>query len=99
MKRIVFSIVPIRPFRLDLTVWALRRRPTNQIDYWDGSTFRRVLEIDHKPLEISVEQEGPADRARLVVNATARDLAQSTQVEVKNQLARMLGLRQDLSSF
>ena len=43
MKRIVFSIVPVRPFRLDLTAWALRRGPETTIDCWDGGTVRRVL--------------------------------------------------------
>ena len=99
VKRSFCSIVPIRPFRLDLTVWALRRRPTNQIDGWDGNTYRRVLAIDGTPVDISVQQDGPADRARLVVSATASDLTQSTQMELRNQLDRMLGLRQDLSSF
>ena len=36
---------PIPPFRLDLTVWALRRRPRNLIDRWDGTTYRRVIVI------------------------------------------------------
>ena len=43
-----FSITPIPPFRLDLTVWALRRRPENAIDRWDGRTYRRILIIDVK---------------------------------------------------
>jgi DNA-3-methyladenine glycosylase II len=33
------------PFRLDLTTWALRRRPHNAIDRWDASTYRRVEAI------------------------------------------------------
>jgi DNA-3-methyladenine glycosylase II len=31
-----FVLEPIPPFRLDLTVWTLRRRPDNIIDRWDG---------------------------------------------------------------
>jgi hypothetical protein len=46
VKQIVFSIVPVQLFRLDFTAWALRRRPANTIDCWDGSTFRRVPTID-----------------------------------------------------
>ena len=63
VRRIVFSIVPVRPFRLDLTVWALRRRPANTIDCWDGSTYRRVLTIESRPVEISVQQHGQQNRA------------------------------------
>lgn len=99
MKRVSFILAPVPPFRLDLTVWALRRRPTNQIDCWDGNTFRRVLEIDHEPAEVSVQQDGAADKPSLFVDITAHSLSSSAQKEVKNQLERMLGLRLDLSSF
>ena len=34
---------PVPPFRLDLTVWALRRRARNAIDRWDGTTYCRVV--------------------------------------------------------
>jgi DNA-3-methyladenine glycosylase II len=44
-----FSLVlhPRAPFRLDLTVWALRRRALNEVDAWDGSAYRRVLLLDN----------------------------------------------------
>jgi DNA-3-methyladenine glycosylase II len=44
------------PFRLDLTVWALRRRPDNAIDTWDGRTYRRALEIDGATVELATVQ-------------------------------------------
>jgi DNA-3-methyladenine glycosylase II len=53
-----FSITPIPPFRLDLTAWALRRRPENAIDRWDGRTYRRVLMIDSQAVEVAVHQSG-----------------------------------------
>ncbi len=99
MKRIVFSMVPLRPFRLDLTTWALRRRPVNTIDCWDGRVYRRVLTIDHQPVEVAVEQDGQPDRARLQVNLTGQKLTRRTQVLVKSQLERMLGIRRDLAPF
>jgi hypothetical protein len=40
-----FELRPVPPFRLDLTVWALRRRPRNLVDRWDGTTYRRVIII------------------------------------------------------
>jgi DNA-3-methyladenine glycosylase II len=40
---LTFVLRPIPPFRLDLTVWALRRRPRNLIDRWDGTAYRRVI--------------------------------------------------------
>src|SRR4029079_6430644 len=89
----------VPPFRLDLTVWALRRRPTNQIDCWDGATYRRVLEVNGDPVGVSVHAYGPADNADRLDNLRDHRLARSAQEEVKSQLERMLGSRRDLSSF
>jgi DNA-3-methyladenine glycosylase II len=99
VKRIVFSIVPVRPFRLDFAAWALRRRPENTIDCRDGSTFRRALKIESQPVEISVQQHGQPDRARLEVNLTGRRPTQRTQILAKSLLERMLALSRDLVPF
>ena len=69
MRRIIFSLEPTPPFRLDLTAWAIRRRPGNQMDFWDGETYQRVLAIQGKPALISVTQHGPIDAPRLEVIA------------------------------
>ena len=61
---------PIPPFRLDLTVWALRRRPRNKIDRWDGVTYRRVLVVTGRPTELTVRQEGPLTGSRVIVTTT-----------------------------
>src|SRR6185503_15386679 len=51
-----FSIDPVPPFRLDLTAWALRRRPANIVDRWDGDAYRRTVPIDHTVAEVEVRQ-------------------------------------------
>ena len=61
---------PIPPFRLDLTVWALRRRPRNLIDRWDGTTYRRVIVMEGRPTELAVRQTGSSAAPRLIVTAT-----------------------------
>src|SRR6476660_5259814 len=61
---------PIAPFRLDFTVWALRRRPENLVDRWDGATYRRVLLIHGESVEIRVSQHGSNEAPRLEVNVT-----------------------------
>jgi len=99
VKHTVFSIVPVQPFRLDLTAWALRRRPANTIDCWDGETFRRALMIDGQIVKVAVRQDGPPDRARLQVNLTGGRVTERTQMLTKSLLERMLGLRRDLASF
>jgi DNA-3-methyladenine glycosylase II len=61
-------VVP--PFRLDLTVWALRRRPENKMDRWDGKTFRRGLVLNAKPVEVAVIQIGSMTMPRLQITVT-----------------------------
>src|SRR5690242_10696518 len=60
---------PVAPFRLNLTVWALRRRGRNAIDRWDGTTYRRIVVIEGRPTEIAVRQAGSAAAPRLIVTA------------------------------
>jgi len=43
---------PVPPFWLDLTVWALKRRPTNSIDRWDGNTYSRVMVLGNTSAEV-----------------------------------------------
>ena len=70
VRKIVFQIKPVPPFRLDLTVWALRRRPHYLVDRWDGRTYRRVLLVYEQPLEVAVTQTGPAEAPLLRVEAS-----------------------------
>ncbi len=42
-------------------MWALRRRPINQIDRWDGATYRRTLYVEDVPVEMVMMQLGDAD--------------------------------------
>ena len=43
LDTLTFTVPARPPFRLDLTVWALRRRPDNAVDRWDGGVYRRTL--------------------------------------------------------
>jgi DNA-3-methyladenine glycosylase II len=96
---LVFDIRPAAPFRLDLTVWALRRRPHNMIDRWDGRAFRRVVTLDGRPVELMVEQVAPPSRPRVRVTTDgARDTPASRDAIVAI-LDRALGLRRSLSRF
>ena len=65
-----FALRPVPPFRLDLTVWALRRRPRNLMDRWDGTTYRRVMVIGGRPTELAVRQGVSSTAPRLIVMAT-----------------------------
>jgi DNA-3-methyladenine glycosylase II len=93
------EIAPRPPFRLDLTTWALRRRPDNAIDRWDASRYRRVVSIDGDPIALSVSQEGSANLPRLSVLLTGRPITRSEALSTRSTLDRLLGLSVDLSSF
>jgi DNA-3-methyladenine glycosylase II len=99
VSRIIFSLAPRPPFRLDLTAWAIRRRPENQVDVWDGETYRRVLAIQGKPALISVTQHGRMSAPRLKVIASGERVSARSKDAVVLALERLLGLRIDLSDF
>jgi DNA-3-methyladenine glycosylase II len=99
MDRITFSVQPVAPFRLDLTVWALRRRAQNIIDRWDGSTYRRVLIAEEKPLEVEVFQTGPLDMPLLSMTVTGTKFSSDTKALATSALTRMLGTDADLCEF
>jgi DNA-3-methyladenine glycosylase II len=96
---VTFSLTPVAPFRLDLTAWALRRRPSNVIDRWDGETYRRVLVMNGNATEVAVTQSGPPDSPRRWVSLTGRRSESEIKAFAKTSLERLLGLRINLAEF
>jgi DNA-3-methyladenine glycosylase II len=93
-------IEPRAPFRLDLTAWALRRRPHNEIDRWDGSTYQRVVSIDHGgPVALSVAQDDSTGEPRLSVVLGGRPIDEPAEMLALDVLKRLFGLGVDLSAF
>jgi DNA-3-methyladenine glycosylase II len=99
MSRSTFHLEPVPPFRLDLVVWTLRRRPDNAVDRWDGQTYRRVLPLPAGPVEVVVTQVGPPEVPQLRVVVEGQPLRSSLKVAVISTLERLLGLRIDLAAF
>ena len=99
MSQISFRVKPFPPFRLDLTVWVLRRRADNTWDRWDGQTYRRVLVLQEKPLEVAVTQTGPPDNPELKINALGARLKPEIEGPLTPILERILGLQTDLAGF
>jgi len=91
--------MPVPPFRLGLTVWALRRRPENAIDRWDGETYRRVLPLAGGAVELAARQTGPAERARIEVRVHGPGARAATKPAVTAALERLLGVRIDMTEF
>lgn len=90
---------PVPPFRLDLTVWALRRRARNAIDRWDGTTYRRVITLGRRPTELSVRQSGAAASPRLVVTTTPPPRTLTERRHVWSLVDRLLGVHVDLANW
>ena len=97
--RLSFQLKPKPPFRLDLIAWALRRRPDNIVDRWDGKTYSRALLVEGKPAEVEVIETGTLDNPRLRISVTGAELTSQAKAIVATTLKRMLGLRIDLSDF
>jgi DNA-3-methyladenine glycosylase II len=93
------QVEPLAPFRLDLTAWALRRRPQNAIDRWDESTYRRAISVGEGPVALSVTQEGTPEAPRLEARVGATPIDPSSERLVRRRLNRLLGLEVDLSAF
>ena len=95
-----FELTPRPPFRLDLTVWALRRQPGNRIDTWDGKRHVRGVALGTSVLRVEVEQRGEAEAPRLLVAVQGsegrHDVARDV---VSGMLRRALGLDVDLDGF
>ena len=90
---------PVPPFRLDFTVWALRRRARNAIDRWDGTTYRRIVVLGSRPTELAVRQEGRSSTPRLIVTVTPPFQTKFDRTHLRRTIVRLLGLRVDLARW
>jgi DNA-3-methyladenine glycosylase II len=90
---------PRAPFRLDLTVWALRRRELNAVDAWNGSTYRRVLVVDDEPIEVAMAQTGGTATPRLHLAWNGAPRRRKTRLEAVALLEKMLSLELDIDPF
>jgi DNA-3-methyladenine glycosylase II len=99
MRADSFLLEPLSPFRLDLTVWVLRRRPDNLVDRWDGHTYRRVLALPAGLVEVAVTQIGSPESPQLCVSVKNHPLHSKLRSAVTMVLERLLGLRIDLAKF
>lgn len=99
MRTLTIPVSPVPPFRLDLTALALRRRPVNAIDTWNGETWSRVLAIDSVPVLVEVVQSSGVRSPRLLVKATAHRMPRNATARIPGCIERMLGLHINLRPF
>ncbi len=99
MQRVTYALRPLPPFRLDLTVWALRREAVNAVDQWDGRAYRRVMSEDGMTVGLEVTQTGTSDSPELQVTVCGEKNASGLKHVSTRWLERLLGVRADLESF
>jgi DNA-3-methyladenine glycosylase II len=99
VARLEFSLRARAPFRLDHTVWALRRRPHNAIDRFDAGVWRRVLVTGGKPVALAVRQLRAGARPEIEITATCAGAVRAARAVIEATVTRTLGLERDLAPF
>ncbi len=99
LKQTNFTITPRAPFRLDFTVWVLRRRAHNNIDRWDGQAYTRVLTLHGEPVAVSVTQTTLHGCPILMVESRSSQTIKNLAGNLENVLNRVLGIERDLAEF
>lgn len=95
-----FTLPVVPPFRLDLTVWALRRREINIVDRWDGRQYLRVFVFNNTPVKITVVSKKTTNKPQIVVTLQVKaGLAARLRKDVHLFIQKMLGPTIDLQSF
>ncbi|WP_255464335.1 DNA-3-methyladenine glycosylase [Legionella sp. PC997] len=87
---------PVAPFRLDYTVFALRRRSKNNVDLWDGQHYTRLLVMDNMPVKVVVTQELNEAQLLLTIESEYPELFLN---RIGNELEKLLGLKCNLNHF
>lgn len=103
MYETVCTIPVALPFRLDLTIWALRRREKNTIDYWDGQKYSRILILSDIPVKLTVLQwPFVPDRKppQVLVRLQSRErLTPEQQLDAQVIAQKVLGMAVDVQPF
>ncbi|MFA7495451.1 MAG: base excision DNA repair protein [Acidithiobacillus sp.] len=94
-----FEIPVSATYRLDFTIWALRRQAHNRMDGWENDTYWRVLRYGDEWLKVRLRQiqDHPDSRLKGEIYQGPQD-GQAVSW-VREQLTWMLGLDRDLIPF
>jgi len=98
LKRQVLNLGVQEPFRLDLTVWCLRRRLHNIMDRWEDSSWKRAFVIEDQIIEVTVNQK-IEDRSNIQVQITGPQITESHTKLLLEALKKCLCLNKNLSVF
>jgi DNA-3-methyladenine glycosylase II len=97
-KKLVLST--ISPFRLDLTVWALRRRQKNIVDQWNGNQYIRVILCNDSPVKLTITQEFESINPKIIVLMQGqKEITPDMQKNIQVLIQNMFGLTVNLQPF
>jgi DNA-3-methyladenine glycosylase II len=100
MARVTIVVHTLHPFRLDLTVWALRRRHKNTVDRWDNGQYSRVIVADGHPARLTAVQETAGAEPTLTVTVESTEpISEQASKEAGLLVHKMFGLAVDLRPF
>ena len=96
-----FEIEAKKPFRLDFTVWVLRRRSKNIVDRFDENIYSRLYNLNNQPILVNVTQPNGKDmptslKLKLL---SEKNISKQQIAQIKFLIIKMLGLNVDLSQF
>ena len=96
-----FEIEVAAPYRLDLTVWTLRRRAHNEIDRWDGSRYQRTVMVAGQPIQATVWLQPTPGSPVLGVELRGPGSmpGEAAVTEARRVIERTLGVGVDLAGF
>lgn len=97
IKTLHFFLLAVAPFRLDLTIWALKRRSRNIVDYWNGTQYVRVFPFENIPVKVQLEQNGKD--SHILVTARSHSPIHDLQFKLSHLINEMLGLNINLKRF
>jgi DNA-3-methyladenine glycosylase II len=90
-----FLLFPLQPFRLDYTVWALRRRSKNNVDLWRENRYTRLFFIENQLIKVDVEQKNEQE----ILVSTNQTISPKIKKELVRLLEKMFGLNCNLIDF
>jgi DNA-3-methyladenine glycosylase II len=86
------TLTAVPPFRLDLTVWALRRRGKNIVDQWDGMRYTRTLVYGQSTIKMTAIQGGTGNDPQVIVTLESKaDLDPVIEQDIKLLVPKILG--------
>jgi len=97
MHAVTLTLPVAALFRLDLTMWVLRRREKNALDRWDGREYSRIVVLRGAPVRVIVSQNSPTELTVKLHSPGQLSLDQQTAAQAI--VHRMLGLAVDVQPF